>query len=164
MNRTFHAAVESLEGKALLTASSLMGSAGLVYSLSAVQFQSVSHQDIELTLTITNTSAQLKSFNYSPSMDGFVAKQNGRVVWESNAGPNALFITTMKLAPGQSTKVSEIWDETSNVGTSKMGTSITGQVTFANEMAPGVEDVVTVKAPVIIPANYFSEPTFSKKK
>ena len=144
MKRSLRPAVESLEGKALLTASPLMGSAGLVYSLSAVEFQSGGHEEVQLSMTIRNTGTQSKSFVVAPSLDGFVAKQNGKIVWESNAGPTAMYISRVTLAPGQSRVISAVWDETSNVGSLKPGTPITGNVTFDNQFAPDVTSQVTI--------------------
>ena len=140
MNRHLRPALESLEGKKLMTVSPLTAPAGLAYSLSAVEFQSVGHNEVELTLTIKNTSKTSQSVNLAASLDPFVAKQNGKVVWESNAGVSDMAIQRVSLAPGASTQITEIWNETSNIGAND-GASVAGAITFDNALDPS--DTVT---------------------
>ena len=130
---------EPLEGKQLMTA-------GLGYSIAAVPVMSFGHQQIDLTLTITNTSNHAELVDLSSTLDGFVATQGGRPVWQSNAGLNPFSIRMVTLAPGKSVQVASVWNEQSNVGSLKSGTTIAGPVTFHDEMDPS--DTTSVFIPV----------------
>ena len=86
--------VELLEARALLSS--------LSTSLTTNQSVYQPGQPIQMTFTETNTINQPVTIGEGPSIDGFDVTQNGKPVWESNAGVNPLFILVKTLQPGQS--------------------------------------------------------------
>jgi hypothetical protein len=147
MRRQTRPSVESLEGKALLTGLAVSTAIpDLSYSLTARQVEVKGHSEIDLTLTVTNESTQTEGFSYGPSDDGFVAKQDGRVVWESNSGATAQFLVVGNLAAGQSKTFTATWNEVATEG-SKSGAAVTGAVTFDNELAPTTSTQLDIAVP-----------------
>jgi hypothetical protein len=90
-------------------------------------------QSIQMTYSETNTSNQPVTVDYGPSTDGFDVKQNGALVWQSNAGINPLFVVARVLQPGQSVTIAATWSgKTSTPGSAAM----TGTFTVVNQLDP----------------------------
>jgi hypothetical protein len=139
MNRHLRPALESLEGKNLMTAST-----GFFYSLAAVPVGPINAQQVDLTLTVTNTSRQVEYVNTSSLMNSFVAIQNGKDVWSSGLGIKPFSISVIALAPGQSHQVTEVWNEVDNIPGPSNGKLISGPVTFENLADPTHNVTITL--------------------
>ncbi len=126
MKRSRIAAVEPLEGKALLSAALRLASmppsivaplnAGVKVVLKTDRQVYHKGQPVVMTLTETNTSKQTVTVALGPSTDGFYVTQNGREVWASNNGPQPMFILLKTLKPGASFSLSATWNGHANIG------------------------------------------------
>ncbi len=122
MKRSTNPAVETLEGKNLLTAPAAVAplvaavEQGLVVKLTTDHMVYHLGQPVVMTLTETNTSQHNITIGLGPSVDGFFVTQNGKEVWASNTGPQPQYILLKTLKPGGSVKLSATWNGHSNVG------------------------------------------------
>jgi len=91
-------------------------------------------QPIELTFTETNTSSQPVTVAEGPSIDGFDVTQNGKPVWQSNAGINPLFLLADPLQPGQSLTLQRTWDGVPTPGEQPIVPG--GTFTVTNQLDP----------------------------
>jgi len=91
-------------------------------------------QPIQMTFTETNTSNQPVTVGVGPSIDGFDVTQNGKPVWESNAGVNPLFILVKTLQPGQSLTLNSTWNGVPSPG--QPSTLSGGTFTVTNQLDP----------------------------
>jgi hypothetical protein len=127
MKRSTNPAVETLEGRTLLTAPAtapvvpgapIIASAvqGLVVKLTTDHTVYHLGQPVLMTLTETNTSKHDINIGLGPSVDGFFVTWNGHEVWASNTGPQPQFILLKTLKPGESVTLSATWNGHSNIG------------------------------------------------
>jgi hypothetical protein len=132
MRRRIRPTVECLEGKALLSGAP----AGLAVTLNATPMASSSGTQVALTLTETNVSHQDVTVDDGPSLDGFSAARDGKTVWVSNPGINAMFIRVVTLKPGESFTIHATWDGRSNqvdpLDSSTEGPRLSGTFTIRN--------------------------------
>jgi len=91
-------------------------------------------QPIQMTFTETNTSRQPVTVDNGPSIDGFDVTQNGKPVWESNAGVNPLYILIKTLQPGQSLTLDSTWNGVPNPGQPPIPSG--GTFTVTNQLDP----------------------------
>jgi uncharacterized protein YpmB len=83
-------------------------------------------QNVQMTLTATNTGNQDVTVWVGPYANVFSITQNGQTIWQSNQGPQPLYPTVEKvLSPGQSLTVTATWKSTA-----------TGTFVVSNELAP----------------------------
>jgi hypothetical protein len=99
--------LESLEGRALLS--------DLAVTLTTDESVYQAGQPIVMTLTETNTGSQPVGFVVGPSIDGFDVSENGKPVWQSNAGINPMFLVEEMIQPGQSYTLTATWDGVPNL-------------------------------------------------
>ncbi len=120
--------VELLESRRLLSSSSLS------YSLTTNQSTYQMGQPVQLTFTETNHTSKPVTIAIGPSNTGFDVRQNGALVWMSNAGIQPQYLRVETLLPGQSEVLTAAWNGVSNVGGA--GTHVTGTFTVTNQQAP----------------------------
>ena len=100
--------VEVLEGRALLSA--------LAMTLTTDKAVYQAGDPITMTFTETNDSSQpVDTVGVAPN-DGFDVAENGKVVWESNAGAVPMVISMITLQPGQSHTLTATWDGVPSTG------------------------------------------------
>jgi hypothetical protein len=126
MKRSTKPALETLEGRALLTTPAPVvpvapivtaAEQGLVDKLTTDHTVYHLGQPVVMTLTVTNTSNHDISFGLGPSVDeGFFVTQNGKEVWASNTGFQPDWIMEYTLKPGESVTTSDTWNGQSNIG------------------------------------------------
>jgi hypothetical protein len=135
MFRNLRPALESLEGKMLLS-----GSPDLAYSLKVEAVPTAfGHHEVELALTITNQTGLAESLSVGPNLnDNFVATQGGKVVFSSTP-----IAETVTLAAGKSTTLYATVDEDTIIASTTAGSPNT--LTFYNQLDPS--DTVTVTLP-----------------
>jgi hypothetical protein len=105
---------------------------GISYSMTTDRSIYQADQPVHMTFTETNVTGQAIRINAGPSNTGFIVTQNGRMVWQSNAGPLPLYLTVITLQPGQSLTYSATWNGVPNGGS----TIATGMFTVTNQQAP----------------------------
>ncbi len=149
MRRSARLAVESLEGKALLSGAVVTAS-GLSESLTATPSRTTAGTSIVLTFTETNVTDHDISVTLAQSTDGFVASKGGRPVWTSNPGVQPGIVTVETLKPGQSLTLSETWDGVSN--TSAGGPALKGRFVIHNELAPDGPTATVTLLPAVAAA------------
>jgi uncharacterized protein YpmB len=83
-------------------------------------------QNVQMSLTATNSSDQDVTIWVGPNTNVFSITQNGQTIWQSNSGPQPLYPTVAKvLSPGQSLTLTASWTA-----------SETGTFVVSNELAP----------------------------
>jgi len=98
-----------------------------------------------MTFTETNTGSTPVTIKVGPSNTGFDVKENGALVWMSNAGIQPQYLVLETLQPGHSATFHATWNGISNVG----GTSspVTGTFTVTNQQAPSAASATFVIQP-----------------
>jgi hypothetical protein len=118
--------LEALEHRALLS--------GLVVTLATDNAVYELGQPIQLTFTETNTSSQPQQILYGPSGDGFIVEQGGVPVWQSNSGPNPMWVMAATIEPGRSQTFTSTWNGVPNEEHSTV--PLSGAFTVVNQQAP----------------------------
>jgi len=119
-------------------------SPGISASLTTSQTTANPGQVVQINLALTNTSNHSVTIALGPSVDGFYATQNGKVVWRSNNGLEPEFIVRRTLQPGQSITLSADWT---------VPTSLTGTFVVHNQLFPtGPTATITVTTAPVQPA------------
>ena len=149
MRRTNRLAVESLEGKTLLSLAT--PASGVVATLTAVRSTTSAGTQVVATLTETNRTNHDVTIAVGPSIDGFVATQGGKTIWASNPGLEPQFLTVKTLGPGQSFTIGATWDGRSNqvdpLDPSDEGSPLSGTFTITNELDRAARATVTIPNP-----------------
>jgi hypothetical protein len=131
--------VEALEGRALLS--------GLSITLTTNKSVYQAGEPIKMTFTETNTGSQPVNASDGPSVDGFDVTENGKAVWQSNAGVNPLFILLITLQPGQSHTLTATWDGVPSEGHPPVLSG--GDFTVTNQLDPnGASASFKIDAPL----------------
>lgn len=104
MRRAFHPNVEGLESHTLLSG------LGVSLTLTTDQATYTAGQPVHMTLTETNTTDHEINIVDAPSSHGFLVRQNGAVVWQSNNWIEPMYARLVTLAPGQSFTLQATWD------------------------------------------------------
>jgi hypothetical protein len=139
MRRRTMLTVEPLEYRALLS--------GLTESLTTNQTVYQAGQPIQMTLTFTNNGNEPAQIGVGPSVDGFIATQNGETVWQSNSGINPLVIVLETVQPGASYTLHATWDGT--IANGSTATTTTGQFVLTNQLDPqGTPATFTIESPL----------------
>jgi hypothetical protein len=143
MKRQLFPSVEALEMKALLSQFGVAAVAPqqfpaqpiegptptvrseLAISLTTNQSVYTVGQNVQMTLTATNSAKHAITVGVGPSTTGFSISQNAQVIWQSSSGPEPLYIEVRVLQPGQSFTATANW--------TAMGT---GTFVVSNQMAP----------------------------
>jgi hypothetical protein len=120
--------VELLESRRLLSSSALS------YSLTTNQSTYQAGQPVQMSFTETNTSSRPVTISIGPSNTGFDVRQNGTLVWVSNAGIQPQFLRQETLLPGQAVTLQATWNGVPNV--SGASSHVTGTFTVTNQQAP----------------------------
>ena len=99
----------------------------------------------QVVFTFIETNVSHKNVNVAigPSKDGFIVSQNGKPVWQSNAGPQPEFLMLRTLQPGQSLTLQATWNDRSNLvnpPTPQEGSPLSGTFTVENELDRGSND------------------------
>jgi hypothetical protein len=119
MRHQMRPSVDGLENRALLS----HGGAGLVaqhevqpavsarpswmaFSLWTDQKTYNIGQVVHMHLSFTNVTSSEQTVALGPSIDGFLIRQNGKLIWQSNAGAQPAYAVSQTLAPGQSITLS----------------------------------------------------------
>jgi hypothetical protein len=101
-------------------------------------------QVVQFRLALTNTSNHTVTIGLGPSVDGFYATHNGKVVWRSNNGLEPEFIVRRTLRPGQTITLSADWT---------VPASMTGTFVVHNQLFPtGPTATITVTTTPVHPA------------
>ena len=82
---------------------------GMAVSLTTSQKIYNPGQVVRTTLTMTNTSDSNETVKLGPSIDGFLITQNGKLIWQSNDGPEPLYVVNEILKPGESITLTANW-------------------------------------------------------
>ena len=147
MNRRTHLNLETLEGRSLLS--------GLSYSLTTDQSTYQPGQPVVMTFQETNVSGSVMSVDDGPSIDGFEVVQGGKLIWQSNAGINPMFIKVDPLQPGQSLTLTATWDGIPTGGSSP----VTGSFTIRNQLSPQTVASATISPAATSPSGSPTSPT-----
>jgi hypothetical protein len=142
--------VESLETRALLSAISV--------SLTTNQSVYQSGQPIQMTFTETNTSNQRVNVEVGPSIDGFDVTQNGKTIWQSNAGVNPMYIVLESLNPGQSLTLHATWDDTPSQAQSLIMAG--GTYTVTNQLDPSGPSATFQVEPAVVSSIITDKPVY----
>ena len=98
----------------------------LAFNLTTDQSSYTVGQNVQMTLTATNSSDQDVTVWVGPNTNVFTITQNGQTIWRSNSGPQPLYPTVAKvISPGQSLTLTATWKATT-----------TGTFVVSNELAP----------------------------
>lgn len=124
--------IESLESRSLLS--------GLSSSLTTDQAAYKPGQPVTMTFQETNTSDQPVTVEVGPSRDGFDVSRGSKLIWQSNAGINPMFITAEVLQPGQSLTLSATWKGLTNNGS----TVANGTYTITNQLTSDASTTITI--------------------
>ena len=137
--------VELLEERALLS--------NLSISLTTDKPVYQAGQSITMTFAETNTGTTPVTVQDGPSIDGFDVTENGKLVWQSNAGNNSLVIHNVTIQPGNSFTLTKTWDVAANAAQPPIlsgGTfSVTNQLDLSGppatfQIKPAVSYAITV--------------------
>ena len=147
MNRRTHLNLETLEGRSLLS--------GLASSLTTDRSTYQPGQPIVMTFQETNVSSAATFVDDGPSIDGFEVVQGGKLIWQSNAGINPMFIKVDPLQPGQSLTLTATWDGIPTGGSSP----VTGSFTIRNQMDPQTTATASISGAATSPPGSPTPPT-----
>jgi hypothetical protein len=144
MRRGTFLSVEPLEGRALLS--------GLSYSLTTDASTYQVGQPVQMTLTGTNTSDEPVTLAVGQVNSGFIVKQGGQTVWQSNAGINPMVLVQDTVQPGQSLTLHGTWDGTLVNGSTT--TTTTGSFVVTNQLDPsGASASFQIESPLSYSVN-----------
>jgi hypothetical protein len=82
---------------------------GMAVSLTTSQTTYNPGQVVQTTLTMTNTSDGNETVKLGPSIDGFLITQNGKLIWQSNDGPEPAYVVNEILKPEESITLTADW-------------------------------------------------------
>jgi hypothetical protein len=130
------------------------GPANLAVSMTTSATTVTPGEVVKLTFTETNNTSHDVFVDYGPSTDGFIIKEGGTTIWQSNAGLNPLYIRLQLLAPGESITLTADWTATSASGTFVAFNQLDTAATATFSVAPSTPVVSAWHSP------YARPPTF----
>ena len=142
-------AIELLETRALLSAMSA--------TVTTNQAVYQPGQPIEITFIETNTSNEPVHVVYGPSNDGFGVTQNGKLIWQSNAGASPLYLIYDTLKPDQSLTLHATWSSADSAAA--LADLVSGTFTVTNQLDPQGASATFQIEPALSTSVTVSQPT-----